>query len=155
MTSDDSTTIHVEQTLPHPVERVWAALTTPSQLAVWLMPNDLELVVGHRFTMQGQPMEIVGFSGVVASEVLEVVPQQRLRLTWQDAHNPASLDSVVTFELTPEGEGTRLVVEQDGFVPDDERQQTSRRIMGGGWSGHLLRRLATLLDEQEEKTARA
>lgn len=42
------------------------------------------------------------------------------------------------------GRGTRLFLEHAGFDPDDERQQLSRRIMGGGWRSHAKRALATL-----------
>src|SRR5262249_17808941 len=34
---------------PQPPERVWRALTTPEELAQWLMPNDFAPKVGHKF----------------------------------------------------------------------------------------------------------
>jgi uncharacterized protein YndB with AHSA1/START domain len=43
------------------------------------------------------------------------------------------LDSTVAWRLEPEGTGTRLFLEQEGFDPDSPIQQFSRRLMGGGW----------------------
>ena len=57
---------------PHPVDRVWAALTSSEALAAWLMPNDFEPVVGHRFTFRTKPA--AGFDGMVRCEVLELDP---------------------------------------------------------------------------------
>src|SRR5580692_3749913 len=39
----------------HPIERVWAALTSSEALAAWLMPNDFVPEVGHRFTLRTRP----------------------------------------------------------------------------------------------------
>jgi uncharacterized protein YndB with AHSA1/START domain len=58
---------------PHPVERVWAALTSSDALAVWLMPNDFKPVVGHRFTFRTKPAP--GFDGIVHCEVLLPPPE--------------------------------------------------------------------------------
>ena len=46
--------IFVEE-LPHPLARVWMAITDPAQLADWLMPNDFEPRVGKRFTLRCPP----------------------------------------------------------------------------------------------------
>ena len=35
---------------PHPVQRVWTALTRSNELAQWLLPNDFSATVGHHFT---------------------------------------------------------------------------------------------------------
>ena len=46
--------IFVEE-LPHPIERVWTALTLPAGLAGRLMPNDFEPRLGKRFTFRCPP----------------------------------------------------------------------------------------------------
>ncbi len=38
-----------------PVSRVWKALATAEGLALWLMPNDFQPVVGTRFTFTSEP----------------------------------------------------------------------------------------------------
>jgi hypothetical protein len=55
--------VHVETTYDQPPELVWAALTTSEAIAVWLMPNDFELRVGHRFQFKTKPAP--GFDGIV------------------------------------------------------------------------------------------
>jgi uncharacterized protein YndB with AHSA1/START domain len=36
-------------TYPHPPEKVWRALTDPQAIAQWLMKNNFEARVGHKF----------------------------------------------------------------------------------------------------------
>jgi len=150
MTTEDLTTIRVDQFYPHAPAKVWRALTTPDLMAQWLMPNDFQAVTGHRFTFTAAPIEATNFSGTIACEVMEVRPLERLRITWRDADGTNPLDSTVTFHLHPEGRGTRLILEHSGFDPDDPGQQMARRIMNGGWRSHVLRRLGAVLDRRRE-----
>ncbi|WP_214409030.1 SRPBCC family protein [Sphaerisporangium fuscum] len=145
---EDRTAVHVDEFLPHPPEKVWRALTEPELIARWLMPNDFRLEVGHRYTMRAEPVPGTGFSGLVACEVLEFDPGKLLRVSWADGSDGGSgLDSTVTWRLEREGRGTRLFLDHEGFDPDDPGQQMARRIMGGGWRRHVLRRLDALLTE--------
>ncbi|WP_246258208.1 SRPBCC family protein [Amycolatopsis anabasis] len=143
----DLTTIRVDQFFPHSVDRVWRVLTTPDLMARWLMPNDFRPRLGHRFTLRSVPIGPVDFSGVVACEVLELIPEKRLRISWTDAENPGSFSSTVTWSLQAEGHGTRLLLEHAGFDPDNPTHQLSRRIMNGGWRSHVLRRFTKVLDD--------
>jgi uncharacterized protein YndB with AHSA1/START domain len=143
--TEDPTVIAVDEFLPHPPARVWAALTDPESLTAWLMTTDFKPLVGHRFEFRTDPIEATNFSGVIACEVLELRTEELLSYSWADAGNPAGLDSVVTWTLRPEGTGTRLFVEHRGFDPDDEQQQLARTIMSGGWRTHVFRRLDEFL----------
>src|SRR4051812_45490182 len=49
----ESLSVVVERELPYPPEKIWRALTEPDLLAEWLMQNDFEPAVGHRFTFRG------------------------------------------------------------------------------------------------------
>jgi uncharacterized protein YndB with AHSA1/START domain len=138
--------IEVDEFLPYPPETVWAALVTPAVLAEWLMENDFEPVVGHRFQMRGIPVPAVGFSGLVSSEVLELVPEQRLVISWADANSGNALASTVTFTLIAEGTGTRLLLRHDGFDASDPAQVTAHRIMNGGWRSQVFPRLLAVLE---------
>ncbi|MEV4571355.1 SRPBCC domain-containing protein [Nonomuraea sp. NPDC049419] len=132
-TAEERTAIRLDQFLAHPPAKVWRALTEPELLARWLMPNDFKPEVGHRFTFTTTPKKAVGFDGVVHCEVLAIEPEKLLRLAWSDGR----VDWTVTWRLEPEGKGTRLFLDHEGFDPDDELQQMSRRIMGGGWHRHF------------------
>src|SRR5262249_12473826 len=103
--------IVVEEVLPQPPEKVWKALTTAELIGRWLMPTDFEPVVGKPFTSKTRP--IGDWDGVVHCEVLEVVPPTRLVYSWKGGTNAgdgkaSQLDSVVSWTLQAEGNGTRL-----------------------------------------------
>ena len=134
--------IETDMYLPHRVERVWEALTDPAQLAVWLMPNDFRPEVGHRFTFRTDPVPAHGFDGIVHCIVLDLQPPDLLAINWAGG---ASLNSVVTWRLVAEGRGTRMFLTHDGFDDNDPAQLATKRILGGGWQGHLARRLELLL----------
>lgn len=148
-TNDDLTRIEVDQYFPHPPAKVWQALTTPELMAQWLMPNDFKPVVGHRFAFRTSQIAQTGFSGHIACEVLNLVPQKQLRVSWADADNPGGMATTVTWTLQAEGKGTRLFLEHAGFDLDDPTQQLARKFMNGGWRSHVLRRLSDLLQHVE------
>jgi uncharacterized protein YndB with AHSA1/START domain len=133
--------IETDSFLPYPRETVWHALTDPQLMAEWLMPNDFEPVIGHRFSFATDPVPAHGFDGRVDCEVLTLDPARELRISWRGG----TLDTTVTWRLEDEGTGTRLFVTHDGFDEADASQATTMRILGGGWKGHLHRRLETVL----------
>ena len=140
--SDGLTAIHVDEFLPYPPERVWDALTDSASLARWLMPNDFVARVGHRFTFVTDPVPGTDFDGIVHCEVLELDRPHRLRISWAGGQ---AVRTTVTWRLAPEGRGTRLLLDHEGFDPDDPAQQAARHVMGGGWRSHLMRRLTEAL----------
>jgi uncharacterized protein YndB with AHSA1/START domain len=62
--------IVVERVIPHPPEKIWRALTLSPLIEEWLMKNDFQPVVGHRFNFRATPIH--GWNGVTDCEVLEV-----------------------------------------------------------------------------------
>lgn len=133
--------IHLENHYPHPVERVWEAIATSRGLAAWLMPNDFEPVVGHHFQFRWK--KIPGWRGIVDCEVLEVTPLQRLVFSWRGEENQTP--TRVTMALFPEGSGTKLVFDHEGFRGIGG--WFSKRMMSGGWKGKMLgRQLPTALE---------
>ena len=117
--------------LPHAPERVWRALTDPELLAEWLLPVvGLELAPGAAFTFQAPPQP--GWDGTVDCRVLEVEAHRKLSYAWVvgSVESGFSLDTVVTFTLTPTESGTRLSLVQSGFKPDQKRNFGGARY---GW----------------------
>ncbi len=112
-------TVVVEREVPFAPEKIWRALTQPHLIAEWLMKNDFEPVIGHRFTLSGD-------WGSVDCKVLTLEPNKSLSYTW----GGMGLDSTVTLTLTPTGAGTHLRVEQMGFKPD---QQQAYHGAAFGW----------------------
>ncbi len=124
MAEEETCSVVVERILPHPPQKVWRALTQGPLIEAWLMANDFEPVVGHRFNLRAEPNP--HWNGVVDCEVLAVEPHQRLVYTWG-----AGIQTVVTFTLTPVEGGTRLRMVQSGFRPQEEN---NRRGAEFGWS---------------------
>lgn len=123
--------IVVERTMPHPPEKVWRALTSSPLIAEWLMQNDFEPVVGHRFNFRATPIPNM-WNGVSDCEVLEVDPPRRLvwRQQASGEQKADGLDTLVTWTLTPVEGGTHVRMEQSGFRPKDEG---GYQAMSGGW----------------------
>ena len=139
-TSTEGRSVAIEREFPYPPEKLWRALTQPHLIAEWLMKNDFNAVVGHRFNLRGE------WGGVLDCEVLTVEPHKTLSYTWDFAHeDPAfNLKSVVTFTLTPTRAGTHLRMEQAGFRPEQKQASGGAKL---GWQKFL-----TNLDELLART---
>ena len=133
--------VRKEVFLPHPPQDVWLALTDPQALAEWLMPNNFEPVVGSRFRFHVDPMP-GPYAGGSECEVLEADPPRRLVYTWACLRkDPAKLQpspSRVTWTLTPEGAGTRLMLEHSGLEHESMWLRFSIKMGWGRMVGKLL-----------------
>jgi uncharacterized protein YndB with AHSA1/START domain len=122
MTKTTATTgsVIIEREIPHPPERVWRALTQGTLIEEWLIKNDFQPVVGHRFNFRTTPMP--HWNGVVDCQVLAVEPNQRLSYSWcaSGEEAVAGLKTVVTWTLTPTEGGVLVRMEQSGFRLEDE-----------------------------------
>lgn len=120
-------------------DELWEAVATRDGLASWLMPNDFEPVVGHRFTFQDTPRRPV-YDGVVLCEVLEVSPPRLLRISW--AGGPITTE--VSFVVEALGAArSRLTVEQTGFR--GLRAAAVRLVLGAGWKSLLSKKIPAAL----------
>ncbi|WP_068875279.1 MULTISPECIES: SRPBCC domain-containing protein [unclassified Phenylobacterium] len=142
MTSNSTKSIVVERVMAHPPEKVWQALTRSHLIEDWLMKNDFQPVVGHRFQFRATP--VPGWSGVTNCEVLAVDEPHRLAYSWGDgSESDSGLKTVVTWTLTARDGGTHVRMEHSGFRPQDER---GYKGMGGGWP-RILQRLEGVAGE--------
>ena len=92
---------------PHPPERVWRAITDRRALAAWLMDNDFEPRLGHKFQFFAQSLP--GLQPKINCQVIELDQPKRLVYTWQDAL--MSQPSLVIWTLNPIDGGTQLKLE--------------------------------------------
>jgi uncharacterized protein YndB with AHSA1/START domain len=102
---DDTADLRYERRYPRPIETVWAALTEPARLADWIGQALVEPYVGGRYELfieRKRPM---------TGRILTWQKPTLLEFTWDTGDAPAS---IVRCELTPDGDGTRLVFVHKG-----------------------------------------
>ncbi|MEJ7812078.1 MAG: SRPBCC domain-containing protein [Gemmatimonadaceae bacterium] len=135
-----------EAVYPHPAERVWRALTDPAAIAAWLMPNDFQPHVGHRF--QFRATSAPGFDGSVDSEILEIADERRLVYSWQRG----GIDTRVIWTLEPLAGATRVRLEHTGFR--GMNGFLVRPILARGWKRSIMRdKLPAVLDRVRDGVA--
>ena len=112
-----------ERTIAVAPERVFNALTRPSDIALW-WTNDLTVkpevgsLAEFRFTQWGR--------GVLQFEVAQLDQNEKVR--WISRQGPPQwADTSVTWQLTPVQNGTKLVFTHDGFAQVDEAY---KKILG-------------------------
>jgi uncharacterized protein YndB with AHSA1/START domain len=130
--------IEVVREVAYPREMVWSALTDSRQLGAWLMPNDFQPKVGHRFTFTTKPAP--GFDGIVRCEVLELRAPERVAFTWKGG----PLDTVVSFDLAETATGTRITLRHAGFA--GLSNLIPRVALGFGWKSLLAQKLVRHLE---------
>lgn len=113
----------VEREMPYPLEKIWRALTQPHLIAEWLMKNDFQPIVDHRFKLSAD-------WGGVECQVQTVEPNKTLSYSW----DTKDLESVITWTLTPTGTGTHLRMEQIGFRIDQEPYYRGATV---GWKRYF------------------
>ncbi|WP_172123126.1 MULTISPECIES: SRPBCC family protein [unclassified Devosia] len=118
----DHIDVRFERHYDRPVETVWSAITEPERLADWMGAAYVEPHVGGRFElMVGGPHPMTGI--VCAWE-----PPHLLEFSWSNTHAP---DSVVRYELSREGNGTRLIFTHRGMP------YVNSALMLPGWHDFL------------------
>lgn len=149
-TSDDNdsylkrATVRIERVFDAPPDRVFGAWTKPDLVSRWIWASlgqdvwaELDVRVGGAFRIYsrcaGGQHQGEGWSGMCGLYV-ELDPGRKLvhTLHWDAnvGYNQAgrlALDEVVSVTFTPEGDGTRIVLEHMG-IPDDGVSAPTHRV---------------------------
>jgi uncharacterized protein YndB with AHSA1/START domain len=125
MATGEIRTLVIEKEFAHPPEKVWRALTQGALIKEWLMDNDFQPVVGHKFSFRATPVGT--WSGVIESQVLVVEPNQKLSYSW----GTLGVDTAVTWTLAATRTGTLLRMEQSGFGPEQDANYKGAKY---GWT---------------------
>ena len=118
--------LHLERIFPHPIEKVWAAITTAEAIADWLFTCDFKPQPGHKFKFRTTPPPGSTWRGWTDMELLELEPPTRMVWAWESAD--INVPTQVTFELTLVEGGTRLNLSHTGDSTADDIASVS-----GGW----------------------
>jgi uncharacterized protein YndB with AHSA1/START domain len=132
--ANTSLSVIIEREFAHPPEKVWRALTQGPLIEEWLMKNDFQPAVGHKFNLRTTPMP--HWNGVVDCQVLTVEPNKRLSYSWNSSGEEAAngLKTIVTWTLTPTRKGVLLRMEQSGFRPQDKANYQGANY---GWQKYI------------------
>ena len=121
-----------------PVERVWQAITDNNKMKEWYFDiPDFKPEVGFEFTFDGGSEEK---TYVHLCKVIEVIEGKKLSHTWR--YKDYEGDSVVTWELFPEGDKTRLVLTHTGLETFPPLKDFARESFTAGWTeivGRMLK----------------
>jgi uncharacterized protein YndB with AHSA1/START domain len=128
----NESTFQFERVLPAPVNRVWQYLTNSDFLSSWLAVASIECRVGGRVELQFDQLEIperaeqgTTIRGLVSTYEAE----RKLEYSWIDT--TSQLESAVCFELTAQGNETKLTVTHSR-VPS-----ARMHVFMAGWHAHL------------------
>jgi uncharacterized protein YndB with AHSA1/START domain len=124
MTTAATRSLVIEKEMPHPPEKIWRALTQGALIKEWLMENDFQPVVGHRFNFRTTPYG--NWNGVIDSEILIIEPNKTLSYRWDSL----GVETTVVWTLVATEGGTLLRMEQSGFGPEQEANYKGAKY---GW----------------------
>jgi uncharacterized protein YndB with AHSA1/START domain len=122
------------------IEKVWNAIATSDGLAVWLMPNNFQPIMGYEFTFKSQPQR--DWDGICYCKVKELEPPTKLGFTWCGNN----LEQYVSFELKDLGDKTEFTLIHSGW---SEENTQLREIMYDGW-GYILEDFKKKLGDEHD-----
>ena len=132
-----------------PCALVFSAWTDARHLSSWFSPPnvacrsfDADIRVGGAYRLH-----MVSKNGdhIALGEYKEIIPNQRLRFTWEREDTPA-LSTLVTVEFEDLGRTTRLTLTHEGFTdPEDAADHNE------GWTS-LLEKFARLMAQNKIAT---
>jgi uncharacterized protein YndB with AHSA1/START domain len=145
-TTTDQTPLIVDRIYQAPVAEVWAALTDPDHLKHWYFDiPEFVPVVGAKFQFTG---ENEGRVYVHLCTVTEVIINKKLQYTW--VYKDHGGNSLVTFELFPMGERTRIVLTHEGLHTFPQIQDFRRENFQEGWIEIIGRMLKDYVEKKSK-----
>jgi len=126
------TPFEIERTFNAPVEKVWEAITDKEQMKEWYFSlEEFEPEVGFEFEFYGGTEEK---QYLHVCKVLEVKENKKLKYSWRYEGYPG--ESFLTFELSPDDNGTKLKLTHEGLgsFPSDQDHNFSKKSFSEGWN---------------------
>jgi uncharacterized protein YndB with AHSA1/START domain len=146
-TNDLAEPIIVERTFDAPLGRVWTALTDVNEMRQWYFDlKEFKPQVGFEFEFI---VEHEGNSYHHLCRVTEVVPQKKIAYSWRYKGEPG--DSLVSIELSPEGQRTRLKLTHSGVETFPKTPAYARKNFEAGWTAIVGTELKQFV-EQKQRT---
>ena len=136
----------IERTFNAPMARVWKALTGVEDMRSWYFDlKEFKPEVGFEFEFT---VEHEGFKYSHLCRVTEVIPQKKIAYTWRYKGEPG--DSLVTFELSADGNKTKLRLTHEGLETFPKTPAYARKNFEAGWTG-IATELEQFLEGQDRQ----
>lgn len=137
----------IERTFPVSPSRVWKAITNPGEMRSWYfdLPG-FKAEVGYKFEFMGGPPDGIQYKHLC--EVKEVIPERKLSYSWR--YDGYKGDSLVTWEIFPEGNATRVKLTHIGLdtFPQSNPDLVAKNF-AEGWTDIVGRMLREYLEKKE------
>lgn len=137
-----------------PLETVWAIVTEPQHVGTWFSNSaEIDLRPGGKATLTWEE------HGSAHARVERVEPPHFFSFSWarpMGAEPREGNSTLVEFNLSKEGDGTRLRVVESGFPALDGSEEEKTRYFDGnteGWT-HELAELREYVAQQVPESAR-
>lgn len=137
----------IERTFNAPVAQVWVALTDVDAMRHWYFDlKEFQPEVGFEFQF------VVEHQGILYDhrcQVTEVIPQKKLAYTWR--YHGLEGDSLVTIELFPEDDRTRVKLTHEGLETFPKLPSHARENFMAGWThiiGSALKEFVEMPDDK-------
>jgi uncharacterized protein YndB with AHSA1/START domain len=138
--------IVMERTLNAPVARVWKALTDVDQMRQWYFDlKEFRPQVGFEFEFV---VEHEGNRYHHLCRVTDVVPEKKIAYSWRYKGEPG--DSLVTFELAPEDDKTRLKLTHTGIETFPKTPAYARKNFEAGWTAIIGSELKEFVEKKQK-----
>ena len=124
----------IERILDAPLEKVWKALTDKTQMKEWYFQLDeFKAEPGFEFKFD---VEHEGNHWIHHCKVQEVLPYEKLSYTWKYEGYPG--ESLVSWELMPEGDQTRVKIVHTGLETFPQNiPSLAKTSFEAGWTSIL------------------
>jgi uncharacterized protein YndB with AHSA1/START domain len=137
----------IERTFNAAVTRVWEALTNVDQMRQWYFDlKEFKPEIGFEFEFV---IEHEGNTYHHLCKVTQVIPQKKIAYTWRYKGEPGN--SLVTFELFPEDNKTRLKLTHTGIETFPKTPAYARQNFEAGWTAIVGSELKQFLERSKGK----
>jgi len=107
----DNQPIIIEKLINAPVDKVWKAITEKEEMKHWYFDlKEFKPVPGFEFSFSGGTETRTYLHHC---RIVEVIPGKKISYTWRYEGEPG--DTLVSFELEPEGNQTKVKLTHSGF----------------------------------------
>ena len=129
---DSSRSIHQETDFKASPQRIYEVLLDSKQFGEFTgLPAKISHDAGGSFSL---------FDGYITGRNVELLPNRRIVQAWRAGSWDEGVYSIIRFELKPQGSGTHLIMDHEGFPPG------ARESLNSGWKERYWDPLRKYLD---------